>query len=547
MQPPNDVKLLSRDQRVLLAIQALKSDASLSQRHVAALYSVPRSTLGDRHRGMASRRVTHPNRSNLTKSEEDSLVARIRDLSLRGFAPCHAEVRSMADQLLAVRGGSCVGINWVERFISRQPQIKSQLSRPRDYRRILCSNPAIIEPWFELVASVKAKYGILDEDTYNFDETGFQIGVGGSIKVVTASELRLNPIGRQPGDREWVTLIAAVNAGGWLVPPFFIFKGKTHNQSWYHNNPKDWRIAVTDNGWTTNEVGVAWLQHFIEHTTQRTVGGYRLLIIDGHESHNSIRFQDICKQNNIITLCMPAHASHILQPLDVSCFSPLKRAYKKEVGTLANSHINRIDKLAFLAAFLAVYQGVFSSDNIKAGFRATGLVPLDPGVVLSKLEIKPRTPSPSLPTTPWNPKTPKTAQEIEAQSTLIINRIQTHASSSPTPLVGLMQQFYRGVEIMMHSATLMAQHNKQLEAANTAASERRSRKRKRIQKGGTLTQEEADDIVAQREALALAEAERREERRAVGGSSRGIPHCSICSEPGHNKRTCTKDAAISED
>jgi hypothetical protein len=355
MQPPNDVKLLSRDQRVLLAIQALKSDASLSQRHVAALYSVPRSTLGDRHRGMASRRVTHPNRSNLTKSEEDSLVARIRDLSLRGFAPCHAEVRSMADQLLAVRGGSCVGINWVERFISRQPQIKSQLSRPRDYRRILCSNPAIIEPWFELVASVKAKYGILDEDTYNFDETGFQIGVGGSIKVVTASELRLNPIGRQPGDREWVTLIAAVNAGGWLVPPFFIFKGKTHNQSWYHNNPKDWRIAVTDNGWTTNEVGVAWLQHFIEHTTQRTVGGYRLLIIDGHESYNLIRFQDICKQNNIITLCMPAHASHILQPLDVSCFSPLKRAYKKEVGTLANSHINCIDKLAFLAAFLAVY------------------------------------------------------------------------------------------------------------------------------------------------------------------------------------------------
>jgi hypothetical protein len=110
-----------------------------------------------------------------------------------------------------------------------------------------------------------------------------------------------------------------------------------------------------------------------------------------------------------------------------------------------------------------------------------------------------------------------------------------------------MQQFYRGVEIIMHSATLIAQHNKQLEAANTAASKHRSRKRKRIQKGGTLTQEEADDIVAQREALALAEAERREERRAVGGRSRGIPHCSICSEPGHNKRTCTKDAAILED
>jgi hypothetical protein len=113
---------------------------------------------------------------------------------------------------------------------------------------------------------------------------------------------------------------------------------------------------------------------------------------------------------------MPAHASHILQPLDVGCFSPLKRAYKKEVRSLANSHINHIDKLAFLAAFKAVYQDVFTSDNIKAGFRATGLVPLAPEVVLSKLEIKPRTPSPPLPTatTPWNPKTPANAREIEA-------------------------------------------------------------------------------------------------------------------------------------
>jgi hypothetical protein len=49
---------------------------------------------------------------------------------------------------------------------------------------------------------VKAKYSILNEDTYNFDKTRFQISVGGSIKVVTASELRINPIRRQPSDHE---------------------------------------------------------------------------------------------------------------------------------------------------------------------------------------------------------------------------------------------------------------------------------------------------------------------------------------------------------
>jgi hypothetical protein len=52
---------------------------------------------------------------------------------------------------------------------------------------------------------------------------------------------------------------------------------------------------------------------------------------------------------------MPAYALYILQPLDVRCFSLLKRVYKKEVGALTNSYINYIDKLAFLVVFTTVY------------------------------------------------------------------------------------------------------------------------------------------------------------------------------------------------
>ncbi|KAI1507790.1 DDE superfamily endonuclease [Pyrenophora tritici-repentis] len=322
---------------------------------------------------------------------------------------------------------------------------------------------------------MKAKYGILDEDTYNFDETGFQISLGGSVKVVTASQQRLKPISRQAGDKEWITLIAAINAMGWLIPPFFIFRAKNHQQAWYHGNPKDWRVAVSDKGWTNNEIGVAWLRHFIDHTTARTVGGYRLLIIDGHESHQSVLFQDICKENNIITLCMPPHTSHILQPLDVGCFGPLKRAYKKEVGALANYDVNHIDKKAFLAAFLAVYKGVFSSNNIRSGFRATGLVPINSEVVISRLEIKPRTPSPPLPTTTWQPRTPSNAFEIDAHSTLISDRIRQHHSSSPASIIEMVQQFNKGAKMMVHSYALMADEMGRLRAANAAATERKQR------------------------------------------------------------------------
>ena len=197
-----------------------------------------------------------------------------------------------------------------------------------------------------------------------FDETGFTMGVAGTTKVVTASDRRTRPLGIQPGDCEWVTLVAGINAMGWAIPPFLIFKAKNHDQALYREIPGDWRIGVSDNGWTTNELGLAWLQHFIQHTRARTVGSHRLLIIDGHESHKSLAFQDLYEESKIFTLYMPPHSSHILQPLDVGCFSPLKRAYSRELRDLADSHISHIDKKAFLALFKHVFDVSFSKDNV---------------------------------------------------------------------------------------------------------------------------------------------------------------------------------------
>jgi hypothetical protein len=88
---------------------------------------------------------------------------------------------------------------------------------------------------------------------------------------------------------------------------------------------------------------------------------------------------------------MPPHASYILQPLDVGCFAPLKQVYKKEIRGLADSYINYVNKKAFLATFLEVYNRAISKSNILSSFRATSLVPLDLEVVLLKLKVKPHT------------------------------------------------------------------------------------------------------------------------------------------------------------
>jgi hypothetical protein len=57
--------------------------------------------------------------------------------------------------------------------------------------------------------------------------------------------------------------------------------------------------------------------------------------LDGYESYVNQDFKDYCLKQKILTLCMPAHSSHILQPLDVVCFSPLKLKYSQRVRALA--------------------------------------------------------------------------------------------------------------------------------------------------------------------------------------------------------------------
>jgi hypothetical protein len=260
-----------------------------------------------------------------------------------------------------------------------------------------------------------AKWGILDVDIYNFDEAGFLMGIIATAKVVTSAESRNRPKTAQPGNREWVSIIQGINSYGWAIPPFIIFKGQVHLSAWYEDSglPRDWVITLSENGWTTNDIGYEWIQHFDKHTRSRTVGRYRLLILDGHESHMSFQFDQYCKDNNIITLCMPAHSSHILQPLDVGCFSLLKTSYGKQIENLVRLHINYITKLEFLPAFKAAFDAAFTKQNIRAGFRATSLVLYDLENVISHLDLRLKTPTPPpIEEQSWTSKTPQNAEEL---------------------------------------------------------------------------------------------------------------------------------------
>ena len=94
----------------------------------------------------------------------------------------------MANLLLRKRDTRPVRKNWPVRFITRRPELKTRFNRVYNYQRGLCKDPVILKLWFRLVANIRAKYGITDTDFYNFDKTGFIIGIIRPGMVVTRSD-----------------------------------------------------------------------------------------------------------------------------------------------------------------------------------------------------------------------------------------------------------------------------------------------------------------------------------------------------------------------
>ena len=57
----------------------------------------------------------------------------------------------------------------------------------------------------------------------------------------------------------------------------------------------------------------------------------RLLIVNGHGSHEMKRFIEYCDSNYNILFVLPPHSTHTLQPLDVVCFKSLALNYSSEL------------------------------------------------------------------------------------------------------------------------------------------------------------------------------------------------------------------------
>ena len=159
-------------------------------------------------------------------------------------------------------------------------------------------------------------------------------------------------------------------------------------------------FQCSDSGWVNTELFIQWFKFFLNVIPPaRPV----LLLLDGHASHVSIDVIEVAHANDVHMLCLPAHTTHLLQPLDVGVFKSLKAHYYKACKQYIVANPGRVVTSEVIASLLAVaWPQSITPVNIMGGFKKSGVYPLNPGAITDR-ELAPSKAMKPKTSSTWSP------------------------------------------------------------------------------------------------------------------------------------------------
>lgn len=421
----------------------------------------------------------------LTPTEESTLVDYIRRMTETGN-PIEARfVVHLAEDLQAnrMKGNGTynqlfrpLGHNWVHSFKNRHEELRTVWSKEIEVARVRGTERERLERWFMEISRLRATHLYDLDDIWNMDETGFGVGSGTKTKVFIVVDKEYPERSRTAGYRagttkqgtERVTAVECVSASGRAINPLIVYKSnKPFDPREHPLNPlaKDWVFATARNGYTTNVLGLKWLEEvFLPQTQPSRQGARRLLILDGHGSHVRYEFVGLCMRNDIDLMILPAHSSAITQPLDVSVFGP----YKTFLGQETSNHYrwsqnSVLPRRQWIELLIRARVSSLTPRNIKAGWKKAGLQPVCPIEVYRQLQPQPEPSTPPR-TTRALSRTPLGSLELENEQLFLA---QSQAETPvKTPVKNRLAEMTRLLEEERARATVLEAELLKYQASN---------------------------------------------------------------------------------
>jgi outer membrane biosynthesis protein TonB len=284
---------------------------------------------------------------------------------------------------------SSFGQKWWSRYLERNPELYAYTPKMLARKRAEASTEDNVLEFLNLVKATREKHK--QNRMWNVDETGFgkddkaprqKLLAGNAAQAVQMTQDQLPHVS---------TVVSCSNEGD-CGPILTIWKGKNilgyMTKDAYHGG----RTTVTAEGFITADV---WTQYmgFLTDYIRNVLGSTKteIILVDGHKSHFPEELVVKLMRENFVLISLPAHLSHILQPLDQGVFALAKLQFRKAKRDFLEEEASNGRSGAILTKQNLntlfnnkTYDSFKSEKHIKAGWERAGLWPHDPVQPLSK-------------------------------------------------------------------------------------------------------------------------------------------------------------------
>ncbi|XP_055373588.1 uncharacterized protein LOC129606961 isoform X2 [Condylostylus longicornis] len=366
----------------------------ISIRAAAEKYGIPRSTLHDKLKGKTPEGPTTRGPDPvLTKDEELQIAEWCGKLSKCGFPLQVDDLLNTVEQILKHTGranpfkNGRPGRTWLRGFFRRNPGLSLKEAENITKGRAVVTEE-YIKKWFQdlsiFLESISQTTLLNDpRRIINGDETSFSL-CPKTGKVIAPKSYK-NVYQIQTGnEKETLTVLFVCTADGKVLPPMVIFPYIRPPKEVVDSVPQNWFLGRTESGWMRSETFFEYVANCVNVWIEKqNIPRPVLFFVDGHKSHLTMELSTFCDENGIILYALPANTTHIMQPLDVSVFKPLKTGWKETVRNWQSKNFGvALTKKTFCPLLEeTINQNQNLSTSIINGFRKCGLSPFDPNSI----------------------------------------------------------------------------------------------------------------------------------------------------------------------
>ncbi len=508
------------EDRIDEAIDALHNREYTNCAAAARAFGVAVRTLQKRWKGGDSKSTRASTNKALTDEQKQAIRDYIERLDKINMCARPRMIVRTANFLIRSKNRT-IDHQWFKQFKERNSQLYVQKQKPLASNRKDSHNLQDMSEYFSKLSRVIREKRITDDDVWNMNETSFRIDCDKTQLVITFDPRK--PLRMTDSDnRDYITAVECISASGEMIPPLIILTEVHILHKWCEENDLNGEtlIETSESNYSNDDLIMNWLHHFIDHTRNRRNETWLLLIIDGFGSHSTIPFLELATVNNIVLFRLPAHSTHLTQPLDVGMFQSFKHYHIETVNQAVRLRDTEFGKLEFLAAFQSFRKETFKPSTIRHAFRTTGIVQFNPDMVLDiirqKQAVRPRTPSPGIEPR-FNDRTPRGPDSIRkygAKLQRALTNIGPNGGTMTKKVVDGFQRFLRGTMVAADTLDLTTRDLASMQRATTSRKARASLGGQVAAKGGVIKVSQCRELCSVRKKKEEERLRRKEERDA---------------------------------